>query len=70
MKKITIEIETVNAAFEDYNDGFTETAHILESIADKIIIGDILSYHILFDSNGNNCGRITIEQGDSYETSV
>jgi hypothetical protein len=35
MKKITIEIETVNAAFKDWNDGFTEASYILETIAKK-----------------------------------
>lgn len=63
MKKITIEIETVNAAFEDYNDGFTEATNIIEGLLDKMIKGFYSSgsYYILFDSNGNNCGKVIIE---------
>lgn len=63
MKKITIEIETVNAAFEDYNDGFTETAHLLEAIASEMVAGNYPTCHgyTLHDSNGNVCGKVTIE---------
>ncbi|MBP7510238.1 MAG: hypothetical protein KA807_20695 [Prolixibacteraceae bacterium] len=62
MKKITIEIETVNAAFEDCAEGLNETTCIMGDITDKMIQGLYSKgiYNIM-DSNGNKCGKITIE---------
>jgi hypothetical protein len=63
MKKITIEIETVNAAFEDYADGFNETTHVIEGLLDKLISGYYSSAgcYPVFDSNGNKCGKIAVK---------
>ena len=59
MKKITIEIETVNAAFEDY--GTDEVSRILIWIAERLYRDIGSETHTIMDVNGNNCGRITIK---------
>ena len=59
MKKITIEIETVNAAFEDY--GTEEVSRILNWIADRLDSDIGSETHTIMDINGNKCGKITIK---------
>lgn len=57
MKRITITIETGNAAFED-NGNFTETATILRKLAAKFDNGVVPGK--LLDTNGNACGKVKI----------
>lgn len=58
MERITIEIETVNAAFDD--EPASEIARILRQLADRFEqCGLPLSK--LYDVNGNACGRVNIE---------
>ena len=64
MKKITIEIKTENAAFDDGNNGNTEAARILRDYADKLENGrgqapwsNCLNLH---DANGNTIGSVEI----------
>ena len=57
MKRITITIETGNAAFEDSGD-FTETAAILRKLAVKFDNGVVPGK--LLDTNGNACGKVKI----------
>lgn len=59
MKKITIEIETVNAAFEDY--GTIEVSRILSWIANRLDSNIGSETHTIIDINGNKCGKITVE---------
>jgi hypothetical protein len=57
--KITIKIDTGNAAFSDGNDG-SETARILRHLADRID-GEILSKNdcrFAMDINGNRVGQL------------
>lgn len=56
MTKITIEIETENAAFED-NPG--EFDRILRTIMDSDCIED-LDGKPLFDGNGNSVGKVNV----------
>jgi len=60
MKKITIEIETVNAAFGDYN-GTAELSRLMHEIACSVEIGCLIESHKVRDINGNVCGKVTIE---------
>ena len=54
MSKITIQISTDNAAFEDNP---TELSDILESVATRYReSGDFADY--VYDSNGNKVGKI------------
>ena len=62
--KLTIEIDTSNAAFDDHETG--ETARILRNIARTLTeSGPHIFAHseprALFEINGNTCGRVTIE---------
>jgi len=59
MKKIIIEIETVNAAFEDY--GTDEVSRILNWIADRLDSDIGSETHTIMDINGNVCGKVIIE---------
>ena len=59
MTTITITINTDNAAFED--DPWSETADILESIAQNFRDDRDLQYDKVRDSNGNTVGIITME---------
>ncbi len=58
MKKVTIEIETVNNAFK--SDSFCETARILRSLA-KQIEGCCPLPNRVLDINNNTVGKITFE---------
>jgi hypothetical protein len=57
MEKITIEIETGNAAFDDAPA--TEIARILRNAAERIEGGDVDGFP-LYDLNGNKCGALHI----------
>ena len=57
MKKIIIEIETVNAAFEDDFNGQIEA--ILEEITGMFFVGK--TPLTIRDINGNVCGKVIIE---------
>jgi len=60
-ERITITIETGNAAFED-NGIMTETARILRHIAKRCEeYGDPESIKPI-DANGNTCGSITVKR--------
>ena len=60
MEKITIEIATENAAFED-SPGY-EIAHILRDLADGIDNHDEQDWPVsCVDYNGNKVGTVTIE---------
>lgn len=66
MAKVTIEIDTDNAAFEDDNWGH-EVSRILKTTAMKSLrYGREISGVLLRDSNGNTVGSVTIgeEAGD------
>ena len=57
MHKITITIETGNAAFEDYPN---ELGNILREVAARLDCG----YHpsVLFDTNGQSVGTVEIDE--------
>jgi hypothetical protein len=57
MNKITIVINTVNAAFEDMPE--YEVVRILRELADKLETGRQPDY--ILDINGNNVGSIKYE---------
>ena len=59
MSKITITIDTDNAAFDDLApDGMShELPNILESLATHILENNELP-EFVYDSNGNKCGSI------------
>ena len=60
-ERITITIETGNAAFED-NGPMTEFARILRHIASRCEeYGDPQAIKPI-DANGNTCGRITVKR--------
>ena len=59
MKKITISIETRNAAFED-GVGY-EAARILRELIWELEREQART-KTLYDSNGNNCGKVTIKE--------
>jgi hypothetical protein len=60
VRKITIEIETGNAAFGD--DPGEEIARILGEIGDKLVEGRPAgSIPPLFDWNGQRVGTVTVE---------
>jgi hypothetical protein len=59
MKKVTITINTENAAFEEDNCGI-ELARILRCIANSFENVDIADCPI-FDINDNKCGKITVK---------
>lgn len=63
MERITITIETGNAAFED--EPASEVARILRAAADRVEeTGEVPHCGLpLFDVNGNRCGAVTIEGG-------
>jgi hypothetical protein len=58
MSKITIEIETDNAAFDDERRGCSEVARILRIVGDKLCMGYFRwnDYEQLCDVNGNPVG--------------
>lgn len=56
-ERITIVIETGNAAFEDYPMG--EVARILHDLAERMESRD--EPHALRDANGNRCGTVSVE---------
>jgi len=60
MERITIEIETVNAAFDD--EPASEIARILRDLAEQFESFG-LPHSKLRDVNGNVCGRVEIEGG-------
>jgi hypothetical protein len=57
MKRVTIKIETINAAFDDMP--LLEVARILRIIADDMDMGG-RPPAALHDLNGNACGSVTI----------
>lgn len=58
-ERITIEIETGGAAFDD--GAGAEAARILRKLAQRLESGDVLAgAGRLFDLNGNACGRVTV----------
>lgn len=59
MKKLTITINTENAAFND--DLEAEIIRILKKICENITLFDITENHEVFGSNGNYVGDVTIE---------
>lgn len=56
-ERITIMIETGNAAFDDSPTG--EIARILRAMADRIEVADLLP--VPKDINGNVVGSVTVE---------
>src|SRR5690606_4532157 len=61
MERITLTIETGNAAFDDAPA--SEIARILRAAADRLERGDCFDFP-LRDINGNTCGRLVIEGDD------
>ena len=57
-EKITLELTTGNAAFED--EPASEIARILRKAAERIEAGDVDGFP-LHDINGNRCGFLHIE---------
>lgn len=57
-ERITIVIETSNAAFDD--EPSTELALILEHVARRFRHGELQDGARLIDSNGNTCGHVKI----------
>ncbi|WKV22110.1 hypothetical protein Phage2-1_00110 [Achromobacter phage 2-1] len=57
MKKLELEIEGGNAAFED--EPQREVARILRDLAERIELTGLPSYVPLFDVNGNRVGKCT-----------
>ena len=66
--KLRIEIRCDNAAFQDAGPGH-EVARILRQLADKCETeGDVgpdsvIDGYWLYDLNGNNVGKVTVEAG-------
>ncbi len=61
MKKVKIEIETENAAFDDL-EGRMETTNILYRLAERIDADEFRDgKHKIYDNNGNAVGKITIK---------
>jgi hypothetical protein len=61
MQKITINIETINAAFDDAPA--LEVAAILRRLADRLDAGEAPPAK-LYDANGNACGRCYVTEAD------
>lgn len=59
MKKVTIVIETENAAFADGPHPGVEVASILDNLAEDFRDGALP--HVIRDSNGNRVGTCEIE---------
>lgn len=55
MKKVKIEINTSNAAFEEGND---EVVRILRDLADKFECGSVREN--ILDINGNKVGKVVV----------
>jgi len=61
MQKITINIETINAAFD--GAPALEVAAILRRLADRLDAGDRPPER-MHDTNGNACGRCYVTEAD------
>jgi hypothetical protein len=58
-EKITIEIETGNAAFDEGNSGY-EVARILRKLADEFENYGRAQFSGLYDYNGNKVGGVMV----------
>ena len=59
MKRVRIDIETINAAFDDDAAGH-EVARILRAVADGFEESGRYRFSKVYDLNGNACGTVKI----------
>jgi len=63
MGRVTIIIDTDNAAFDDNNGGGQETARILHWLAGQMeYFGSLCNNYLLRDANGNTCGSVKVKE--------